>query len=48
LDVSSAVIVGCLQHHGMLPTQNLNRFKGPVVRQIPEEYFPELKLRAAG
>jgi HTH-type transcriptional regulator/antitoxin HigA len=48
LDVSSAVIVGCLQHHGMLRVQNLNRLKEPVIGRIPQEYYPELKLRAAG
>jgi hypothetical protein len=32
----------------MLRPQNLNRLKERIAGQIPNEYYPELKLRAAG
>jgi HTH-type transcriptional regulator/antitoxin HigA len=41
LDVSEALIVGVLQHHGQLSRKNLNRFKAKVSNQIPEQYFVE-------
>jgi HTH-type transcriptional regulator/antitoxin HigA len=41
LNVSEALIVGVLQHHGQLSRKNLNRFKTKVSNQIPEQYFVE-------
>lgn len=41
LNISEALIVGVLQHHGHLSRKNLNRFKTKVSDQIPEQYFAE-------
>lgn len=41
LQANPAIVVGALQHHGMLSRKNLNRFKVSISRFIPEEYWAE-------
>ena len=41
LEIDPAIIVGVLQHYGMLSRKNLNRFKGTVSHCIPKEYLAE-------
>ena len=36
VQVGEAVVVGVLQHSGIVPFKNLNRFKEPVLASIPE------------
>ena len=39
-----AIVVGILQHHGMLSQRNLNRFKVKISGLIPDEYLAENHL----
>jgi len=41
LQISSGIIVGILQHKGMLPRKNLNKYKYKVSELIPDKYFIE-------
>lgn len=40
VQVGEAVVVGVLQHSGMMPFRNLNRYKQPVLALIPEPMKP--------
>jgi HTH-type transcriptional regulator/antitoxin HigA len=41
LEIHPAIIVGVLQHYGMLDRKNLNRFKDAVSHLIPKRYMTE-------
>lgn len=41
LGIHPAIIVGVLQHYGMLDRKNLNRFKDTVSHHIPKSYIAE-------
>jgi len=42
--VGEGVVVGLLQHEGILAKSSLNSFKAPVSVHIPEDRFPERSL----
>ena len=41
LDVNPAIVVGVLQHNGLLSRRNLNKFKTSISRYIPNKYLAE-------
>ena len=47
LEIRPAIIVGVLQHYGMLDRKNLNRFKNSVSQFIPKGYLAEEYIEKA-